>query len=288
MIKDYCLRGTAKDGNVRFFIASTKELVEKARIQHDLSTLATAALGRTLTATVMMGLNLKGTDTITLTFKGNGVLGNVVAKSNNEGEVKGYVDNPDANLPLKTNGKIDVSSGIGFGTLFVTKDMGLKNPYVGTIPIVSGEIGEDITEYYYSSEQTLSAVGLGVLIDVDYSVKSAGGFILQLLPDADKNIGIELDNKVQELPPLSSYLIDNSPEDLLQYFFEKDFNLLEKKELQFDCQCSKDNFKKALITLGKEELEVLAKDEEVEVVCQFCNKKYIFTSEELVELAKVI
>ena len=288
MIKDYCLRGTAKDGNVRFFIASTKELVEKARIQHDLSTLATAALGRTLTATVMMGLNLKGTDTITLTFKGNGVLGNVVAKSNNEGEVKGYVDNPDANLPLKTNGKIDVSSGIGFGTLFVTKDMGLKNPYVGTIPIVSGEIGEDITEYYYSSEQTLSAVGLGVLIDVDYSVKSAGGFILQLLPDADKIIGIELDNKVQELPPLSSYLIDNSPEDLLQYFFEKDFNLLEKKELQFDCQCSKDNFKKALITLGKEELEVLAKDEEVEVVCQFCNKKYIFTSEELVELAKVI
>ncbi len=288
MIKDYCLRGTAKDGNVRFFIASTKELVEKARIQHDLSTLATAALGRTLTATVMMGLNLKGTDTITLTFKGNGVLGNVVAKSNNEGEVKGYVDNPDANLPLKTNGKIDVSSGIGFGTLFVTKDMGLKNPYVGTIPIVSGEIGEDITEYYYSSEQTLSAVGLGVLIDVDYSVKSAGGFILQLLPDADKNIGIELDNKVQELPPLSSYLIDNSPEDLLQYFFEKDFNLLEKKELQFNCQCSKDNFKKALITLGKEELEVLAKDDEVEVVCQFCNKKYIFTSEELVELAKVI
>ncbi len=288
MNRDYCLRGTAKSEKVRFFISSTKELVEQARIKHNLSPLATAALGRTLTATAMMGINLKGKDTLTLAFKGDGVLGNVVAKGNSEGEVKGYADNPEANLPLKKNGKIDVSSGVGFGTLCVTKDMGLKEPYVGTVPIVSGEIGEDITEYFYSSEQTLSAVGLGVLVDIDYSVKSAGGFIFQLMPGAEREIGIELDEKVQNLPPLSTYLIDNTPEDLLQYFFGNDYKLLDKKNVEFHCQCSKDNFKSALITLGKEELEKLAHDEEIEVVCQFCNEKYIYDNYELLELVKLI
>ncbi len=285
---DYCLRGTAKGNKVRFFISSTKNLVEEARLNHNLSTLATAALGRTLTATAMMGIDLKGKDTISIAFKGDGVLGSVIAKSNSSGEVKGYVDNPEVDLPLKNNGKIDVSSGIGFGTLYITKDMGLKQPYVGSVPIVSGEIGEDITEYYYSSEQTLSAVGLGVLIDIDYTVKSSGGFILQIMPGAESEIGFELDDKVQKLPPLSTYLIDNKPEDLLEYFFEDDFKLLEKKVIKFKCQCSKSNFEKALITLGKSELEMLAHDEEIEVVCQFCNKKYIFKNDELIELVKLI
>ncbi|MDD2370707.1 MAG: Hsp33 family molecular chaperone HslO [Firmicutes bacterium] len=288
MNKDYCLRGTAKSEKVRFFIASTKELVEQARIKHNLSPLAAAALGRTMTATAMMGINLKGKDTITIVFKGDGVLGNVIAKGNSDGEVKGYVDNPEADLPLKNNGKIDVSAGIGFGNLYITKDMGLKDPYVGTVPIVSGEIGEDITEYFYSSEQTLSAVGLGVLIDIDYSVKSAGGFILQLMPGAEMEIGAELDDKVQNLPPLSTYLIDNTPEDLLEYFFGYDYKLLDKKNVKFHCQCNKDNFKSALITLGKVELEKLAKDDEIEVVCQFCNEKYIFDNDELLELVKLI
>ena len=288
MNTDYCLRGTAKNEMVRFFIASSRDLVEKARISHNLSPLATAALGRTLTATAMMGITLKGNDTLTIAFKGDGVLGNVIAKGNSEGEVKGYVDNPEVDLPLKDNGKINVSDGIGFGTLYVTKDMGLKEPYVGSVPIVSGEIGEDITEYYYSSEQTLSAVGLGVLVDIDYSVKSAGGFILQLMPGADPEIGVDLDVKVQNLPPLSTYLIDNKPEDLLEYFFGDDYKLLDKKYIRFDCKCSKENFKNALMTLGREELERLAQDIDIEVVCQFCNEKYIYKKDELQELLKLI
>ena len=288
MNTDYCLRGTAKNEMVRFFIASSRDLVEKARISHNLSPLATAALGRTLTATAMMGITLKGNDTLTVAFKGDGVLGNVIAKGNSEGEVKGYVDNPEVDLPLKSNGKINVSDGIGFGTLYVTKDMGLKEPYVGSVPIVSGEVGEDITEYYYSSEQTLSAVGLGVLVDIDHSVKSSGGFILQLMPGADPEIGVELDDKVQNLPPLSTYLIDNKPEDLLEYFFGEEYKLLDKKYIRFDCKCSKENFKNALMTLGREELERLAQDEDIEVVCQFCNEKYIYKKDELQELLKLI
>jgi molecular chaperone Hsp33 len=236
----------------------------------------------------MMGMTLKGNDTLTIAFKGDGVLGNVIAKGNSEGEVKGYVDNPEVDLPLKDNGKINVSDGIGYGTLFITKDMGLKEPYVGSVPIVSGEVGEDITEYYYSSEQTLSAVGLGVLIDIDYSVKSAGGFIIQLMPGAEVEIGIELDEKVQNLPPLSNYLVDNKPEDLLEYFFGKDFKLLDRKPIKFDCKCSRENFKDSLITLGKDELEKLAQDVEIEVVCQYCNEKYIYKNDELLELIKLI
>lgn len=288
MNKDYCLRGTAKNDKVRFFIACSKEIVEEARRRHNLSTLATAALGRTLTATAMMGMTLKGNDTLTIAFKGDGVLGSVIAKGNSEGEVKGYVDNPEVDLPLKDNGKINVSDGIGYGTLFITKDMGLKEPYVGTVPIVSGEVGEDITEYYYSSEQTLSAVGLGVLIDIDYSVKSAGGFIIQLMPGAEEEIVIELDERVQNLPSLSNYLVDNKPEDLLDYFFGNEFKILEKKSLKFDCKCSRENFKDSLITLGKEELMKLAQDKEIEVVCQYCNEKYIYKNDELLELIKLI
>lgn len=285
---DYCLRGTAKNDKVRFFIACSKDLVEEARNRHNLSTLATAALGRTLTATAMMGMTLKGKDTLSLAFKGDGVLGKVIAKGNSEGEVKGYVDNPEAELPLKNNGKINVSDGIGYGTLFITKDMGLKEPYVGSVPIVSGEVGEDITEYYYSSEQTLSAVGLGVLIDIDYTVKSAGGFIIQLMPGAEEEIGIELDKKIQSLPPLSNYLVDNKPEDLLEYFFDNEFKILDKKFIKFVCKCSRENFRDALITLGKDELVQLAQDNEIEVVCQYCNEKYIYKNDELLELIKLI
>lgn len=288
MNTDYCLRGTAKNDKVRFFIACSKDLVEEARNRHNLSTLATAALGRTLTATAMMGMTLKGKDTLSLAFKGDGVLGKVIAKGNSEGEVKGYVDNPEAELPLKNNGKINVSDGIGYGTLFITKDMGLKEPYVGSVPIVSGEVGEDITEYYYSSEQTLSAVGLGVLIDIDYTVKSAGGFIIQLMPGAEEEIGIELDKKVQSLPPLSNYLVDNKPEDLLEYFFDNEFKILDKKFIKFVCKCSRENFRDALITLGKDELVQLAQDNEIEVVCQYCNEKYIYKNDELLELIKLI
>lgn len=281
MKKDYCIRGTAFKNQVRFFIATSKNLVEEARNRFDLTPLSSAALGRVLTATSMMGMTLKGEDTISISFNGDGPLGRVIAKGNSLGEVKGYCDNPDIDLPLKNNGKIDVSSGIGFGTLYVTKDMGLKEPYVGTVPIVSGEIGEDLTEYFYSSEQTLSAVGLGVLIDVDYSIKSSGGFIIQLLPDADEEVGIVLEERIKLINSISSFFIDKKPEDLMKLLFEDDCKILEEKDISFKCSCSKENFASALLTLHKEELEKLALDDEVEVICQYCNEKYIFDKEEI-------
>lgn len=287
MRNDYCLRGTANQDQVRFFVSSTRNMVDTARIKHGLSPLATAALGRTLTAASMMGMTLKGADQLTITFKGDGVLGTILARSNSEGEVKGYVEHPEVELPLKDNGKIDVSGGVGFGTLYITKDMGLKDPYVGTVPIVSGEIGEDLTEYFYSSEQVLSAVGLGVLVDVDHSVLSSGGFILQLMPGAEEVVGISLDEKVQELPPLSGYFLEHSPEELLTYFFGEDVKILEKKEVAFSCGCSKENFSQALLTLASEDLEHLAKDPQVEVVCQFCNEKYLFSQEEIQSLEEI-
>ena len=286
MSKDYCIRGMALNDQVRFFIATSKNMVEEARKRFELTPLSSAALGRVLTATSMMGMNLKGNDNITISFKGNGPLGDVVARSNSQGEVKGYCSNPDIDLPLKGNGKIDVSSGIGFGTLYISKDMGLKEPYVGTVPIVSGEIGEDLTEYFYSSEQTLSAVGLGVLVDVDYTIKSAGGFIIQLMPEADESIGVFLEERLKLISSISSYFIENKPDDLAKLLFSDDYKVLETKEISFKCQCSKENFASALVTLGNDELEKLALDDEIEVVCQFCNEKYIFEKKEIKDLIK--
>lgn len=288
MSKDICLRGTAFDGQVRFFIATTRNLTEEARKRHGLSNLATAALGRTLTAAAMMGMTLKGKDTLTVTFKGDGPLGTVLARAGADGVVKGYVDHPEAELPLKESGKLDVASGIGFGMLYVTKDLGMREPYTGSVPIVSGEIGEDLTEYYFSSEQTLSAVGLGVLVDVDYTVKSAGGFILQLMPGAEERIGILLDEKVQELPPLSAWFADHGPEELAERFFGEEYRLLGEQELAFRCACSKENFSISLASLGREELERLAEDEDIEVVCQFCNEKYLFDRAELKALIETL
>ena len=286
MNRDFCLRGVALDGQVRFFAATTAELVEEARVRHGLGILATAALGRTLTAAVLMGMGLKGKDQLTVTFKGDGALGTVMARANSLGEVKGYCDHPEEELPLKENGKIDVAGGIGFGTLYVTKDMGLKDPYVGMVPIVSGEIGEDLTEYYYSSEQTLSAVGLGVLVDADRKVLSAGGFIIQLMPGAAEELGLLLDQRVQELPPLSAYFREHTPQELLEHFFQEDgYQILETAEPRFACGCSKENYGTALLSLGKKELEELAV-EDVEVVCQFCNEHYLFTPEEIQGLLK--
>lgn len=284
MEQDYCIRGVALNNQVRFFIANTKNIVEEAMKRYNLTPLSAAALGRTLTAASMMGMNLKGDDTLTITFKGDGPLGNVVARSNSLGEVKGYCDNPEVDLPVKENGKIDVSGGIGFGTLYIAKDMGLKDPYVGTVPIVSGEIGEDLTEYYYSSEQTLSAVGLGVLVDVDYTIIAAGGFIIQLMPEAGNETGMLLEKRIGLISSISSYFIDNTPEDLVKLFFGEDYKILDNKEINFKCHCNKDNFAVALLTLGKDELEKLAQDKEIEVVCQFCNEKYIFDKDEIKHL----
>ena len=190
---DYCLRGTAMDGMVRFFCIITTNLCDEARKRHDTFPTATAALGRTLTAAAMMGMTLKGDEKISIRFKGDGPLGTVMAEGNSYGEVKGYVDCPETDIPRKANGKLDVGAAVGNGMLYVSKDFGLKEPYTGSVPIITGEIGDDLTEYFYASEQILSAVGVGVLVDIDYSVKSAGGFMIQLMPGARPELGIILD-----------------------------------------------------------------------------------------------
>lgn len=278
---DICLRGLALNDQVRFFVASTKDVCEESRVRHQTSATATAALGRALTMTLMMGMTNKGDDTTSLMFHGNGPLGKIVTKSNSRGEVKGYVENPEIDMPRKANGKLDVGSGIGFGTLYVIKDMGLKEPYTGMVPIVTGEVGEDVMEYYYSSEQILSAVGVGVLVDVDYSVKGAGGYMLQLMPEADEETAVFLEKKVQEVNEISSFFEEHTPYELLDIFFGKDYRVLDEKEVSFKCECHKENYAKALATLGKEDLDSLGSEEGVEVVCQFCNEKYLFSAEEL-------
>ena len=283
---DYCLRGIALNEEVRFFCATSRELVDTGRRCHETSPTATAALGRTLTMTVMMGMNLKGDDTLALTFRGDGPLGTVSAVANAHGEVKGYVDHPEVDLPRKSNGKLDVGSGIGFGTLQVKKDMGLKEPYIGSVPIVTGEVGEDVMEYFYSSEQTPSAVGVGVLVDVDLSVKAAGGFIFQLLPGATEETIAHLEEKVAGFSSISHFFEENMPEDLLDYFFDENYKVLDKREIHFKCACGRENFERALISLGKTQLEELVEKDGIEVVCQFCNEKYIFSKEDVSQITK--
>ncbi|AMP20186.1 hypothetical protein AZF37_02465 [endosymbiont 'TC1' of Trimyema compressum] len=284
---DYCLRGVAMDGMVRFFCTISTNLCEEARRRHDTYPTVTAALGRTLTAAVMMGMTLKGEEIISIRFKGNGPLGTVMAEGNSFGEVKGYVDFPKTDIPRKDNGKLDVGTAVGEGMLYISKDIGMKEPYTGSVPILTGEIGDDLTEYFYASEQVLSAVGVGVLVDIDYSVKSAGGFMIQLMPDARLELGVILDERIKEMPmSISDYFIHHTPEELVQYFFDEDYKILDKKEVSFLCKCSKDNFEKALISLGESELTSLSSDEGIEVVCQYCNEKYWFPIEEIKELIK--
>ena len=288
-MEDYIIRAMDKKGTMRIFIALTTKLVEDARKIHNTSPVVTAALGRTLTACSIMGMMMKGEEeSVSIQLKGDGPVGTVLAIGNPKGEVKGYVGNPEIYLPLKENGKLDVGGAVGKnGKIIVIKDIGLKDPYIGQSNIVSGEIAEDLANYFAYSEQQPSAVNLGVLVDRDLSVKAAGGYILQLLPDvSDEDIDI-LEEKISNAEPIST-LIDKglTPEAILQNIFGKfDVEILEKHDVVFKCNCSRERIEKALISLGKEEIESIIKDEgKAEVVCHFCNKKYYFTKEDLKSL----
>jgi len=288
-VEDYIIRAMDKKGTMRIFIALTTKLVEDARKIHNTSPVVTAALGRTLTACSIMGMMMKGEEeSVSIQLKGDGPVGTVLAIGNPKGEVKGYVGNPEIYLPLKENGKLDVGGAVGKnGKIIVIKDIGLKDPYIGQSNIVSGEIAEDLANYFAYSEQQPSAVNLGVLVDRDLSVKAAGGYILQLLPDvSDEDIDI-LEEKISNAEPIST-LIDKglTPEAILQNIFGKfDVEILEKHDVVFKCNCSRERIEKALISLGKEEIEDIIKNEgKAEVVCHFCNKKYYFTKEDLKSL----
>jgi len=283
---NYIIRGIAGNKKIRCFVAVTTELVEKARKIHNTSPVASAALGRALTAGSIMGYMLKGEkDKLTLQIKGSNYIKNIVVVSDTKGNVKGYISHPHIDLPLNDKGKLDVGGAIGKdGSLIIIKDLGLKEPYIGQSNLVTGEIGDDIAAYYMYSEQQPSIVSLGVLVDVDTSIKAAGGFIIQPLPDVDENTLIKLEEAFKDVKPISS-MIDSgmSGEDILKEIL-KDFDveIIEKKEVDFVCDCSIDKFERALISIGKEELSrIIEEDEKAEIVCHFCKNKYNFNKEEL-------
>lgn len=287
-MKDYVIRATAGNGSVRAFAATMRNTVNKAQDIHRTSPVASAALGRTLTAASIMGLMLKhDDDLITISLKGDGPIGGILATSDSKGRVKGYVFNPDIDLPLKSNGKLDVSGALGGGYLSVIKDLGMKEPYVGQIPIVSGEIAEDVAYYFTQSEQTPSAVALGVLVDVDYTIKQAGGFVIQMMPGAEQEIAEKIEKKLENLPSITALLdAGKSPEMILDEILgEFVVEILEKHPAEYYCNCSRERVEKALISLGKNELsEIMEQDKGAEVNCHFCEKKYQFDENDLVDI----
>ena len=282
-------RFLAYEGRVNIICISTTELVDEARKIHDLSPLATAVLGRTLTMASIMASGLKGeNDCITLHIKGNGPIGSILAVSDNKLRTRGYVQNPQVELPLKENGKLDVSSAVGKdGFIYVIKDIGMAKPYVGMSKIVSGEIAEDFTNYFYTSEQKPSAIALGVLVDKD-GVRSAGGYMITPMPDATEDDLFILENRIREAKPISQMLDENMTLEEIAKDITGDINLKlveENNELKYKCTCSKDRMADALSTIGKEELkQIIEEDKKAETVCHFCNKKYEFNEEELKKL----
>lgn len=289
-MSDYIIRAMAGGGSIRAFAATTRDLVQQARQTHHTSPVASAALGRMLTAAAMMGSMLKGDkDLVTLQIRGLGPLKGIVVSGDSKARVKGYVFQPNVEIPSKYPGKLDVSGAIGEGYMSVIKDIGLKEPYAGRIQLVSGEIAEDLTYYYAQSEQIPSAIGLGVLVDRDTSIKQAGGFIIQLLPDAPESMISALEEKLQTVPYITNLLEDGkSPEDILELLLgDFDLKIMDKIPTEFYCNCTKERVEKALISIGKEELEKLIhEDKKADLHCHFCNKEYHFTETELRELLK--
>lgn len=281
--QDRLIRGIAMGGKVRAFAVRTTQLVEELRRRHDTYPTATAAFGRTLTAAAMMGAMLKGEEKLTVQVKGDGPIGQIIADANAKGEVRGYVKNPHVHLPSNSQGKLDVRGVVGTeGFIHVTKDLGLKEPYRGSVPLISGELGEDFTYYFAVSEQTPSAVGLGVLVDVDNSVIVAGGFIIQLLPGLSDSEIDSIENAVGQLPPVTALLDQGLELDEMLRWIVPDVQVLEEMDIVFSCNCSRERVERTLISLGKKELEELRDEgKETEVVCEFCNEPYLFTPEEL-------
>ena len=287
--KDYLVVGVAAGGTIRAYAATTKNMVEEARSRHDTSPVVTAALGRLMTGAAMMGVQMKeAAGRLTLTVKGDGPVKVLTAVADAEGNVKGYAAEPQA-IAHSTNGKLNVAGIVGKGELTVVKDIGLKEPYVGTCQLVSGEIAEDLTYYYAISEQTPSVVALGVLMNKDNTVRQAGGFMLQLMPDATDEIAAELEDIVMALPPITAMLDENeSPEEILEDILGRfDYELLEKKPVGFKCDCTREKIALALAGLSKYDLlDLMVSQKEVEVRCDYCNTAYTFGREELKTLYK--
>ena len=289
-MNDYIVRATAANSQIRAFAATTRDLVETARAAHNTSPVATAALGRLLTGGVLMGTMMKNEkDVLTIQIKCDGPIEGLTVTADNKGNVKGYVENPMVMLPPSKKGKLDVASALGLGVMNVIKDMGLKEPYLGQTILVTSEIAEDLTYYFATSEQTPSSVGLGVLMEKDNTVKQAGGFIIQVMPFIQEEVVAKLEENIAKIDSVTAMLDKGfTPEQILETVLEgMDIEYTDKLPAQFACNCSKERVEKALISVGRKDIQEMIDDgEPIEMHCHFCNTSYEFTVEELKEILK--
>ncbi len=289
-MSDYLVKALAYSGQVRAYAVRTTDTVSEAQRRHQTWRTASAALGRAMTAGVMMGAMLKGEEKLTIKIEGDGPLGLILVDSNAKGEVRGYVNNPQVDFEANEHGKLDVRRAVGTsGSLTVVKDIGLRDYFTGQVPLISGELGEDFTYYFVTSEQVPSSVGVGVLVNPDDSILAAGGFILQLMPGTEDETITKIEESLNTIPPISKLMEAGlTPEELLDRLFgEENVKVLEKMPVQFQCNCSKERFGDAIISLGTEEInDMIEKEGMAEAHCHFCNEKYIFSKEELEVLKK--
>ncbi len=289
-MSDYIVRAAAANGQIRAFAITSKELTEMAKKRHATSPVITAALGRLLSGAAMMGVMMKGEeDLLTIKIQGDGPIEGLTVTADSKGDVKGYVFNPSVMLPPNAKGKLDVGGALGVGVLSVIKDIGLKEPYVGQTILVTGEIGDDLTYYFATSEQTPSSVALGVLMNKENTVRQAGGFILQLLPGASDAVVTKLEEKLKEITSVTALLeAGDTPEMILEHILgEFGLEINDKLPTRFRCNCSKERVEKALISIGKKDIqEMIADGKPVSVNCHFCNTDYTFSVDELKAILK--
>ena len=289
-MSDYIIRATAAENQIRAFAVTTKELVEHARAIHNTSPVATAALGRLLTAGSMMGSMMKGeNDILTLQIKCSGPIQGLTVTADSSANVKGYVYNPNVMLPPNSKGKLDVGRALDMGVMSIIKDMGLKEPYVGQTHLVSGEIAEDLTYYFATSEQVPSSVALGVLMNKDNTVRQAGGFIIQLMPFTEERVISRLEEKLGEITGITSLLdADMTPEMILEHVLgEFGLEIMDKIPTKYECNCTKERVEKAIVSIGKKDIQEMIDDNKpIEVNCHFCNTNYVFEIDELKEIIK--
>ncbi|EXJ23433.1 Chaperonin (heat shock protein 33) [Alkalibacterium sp. AK22] len=285
---DKLIKALGFDDQIRIYVVDATDMVQTAQEKHNTWSAATAALGRAMIGTTLLGATLKGEEKLTVRIDGQGPVGYLLVDSNGKGETKGYIKNPHVSLPLNAQGKLDVKGAVGTeGMLTVSKDLGMKEPFVGQVPLVSGELGDDFTYYMANSEQVPSAIGVSVLVNPDESVKTAGGFMIQVLPEASEETILKLEETIRSLPMISKLMDQGeTPEQILDRLVGgESARVLETLPVAFTCDCSRDRFKNALVTLGTEELQqMIDEDQGAEAVCQFCRTKYHFNESELEQL----
>ncbi|MFG6150752.1 Hsp33 family molecular chaperone HslO [Halobacillus sp. B23F22_1] len=287
-MSDYLVRAIGFNGQVRAYAIQSTETVEEARRRQDSWATASAALGRTLTISAMMGAMLKGEDKLTAKLEGNGPVGAIIADANSKGDVRGYLKNPHVDFDLNNQGKLDVAHAVGTdGTLSIVKDLGMKDHFTGQVPIVSGEVSEDFTYYFANSEQVPSAVGAGVLVNTDHSILAAGGFIIQMMPGADDETTAAIEKRLTEIAPISTMVREGkTPEEILEALVgEENLQILDSMPVQFKCRCSRERVEIAISSLGDEEIQrMIEEDQGAEAKCHFCNEAYNFNEKDLKEL----